>query len=700
MMKKINLIFLAVAFILLLTVFASSDDSSASDGKIVYEDSTYMIISEDKAELRLDHVDSPGAVTIPETIRYEGKEYTVTTVHSDALLDATEMTSITFPRTISALFGNLFSNCCMLSEIYVDPDNPNYRSNEGILTSKDGWKLIRYPCARQGTQFTADSSIDCISNSAFCNCVNLESVILSNKVTSIGSSAFYGCTSLKYIEIPKTVVSIGTDAFNSCSSLERIDIHSKNTNLKEGTFSSCISLKQIVLPKSITIIDDKAFSNCISLENITLNENVSSISENAFDNCCSLKNINVPDGNKNYYSSDGVLFTKNEDTLIKYPALKNGSSYTIPTGVKTLGYRSFEYACNLVSVVIPDSVNIIGDHSFLNCTSLTGVSIPSNVSKIGTCAFYGCSSIENFSVSSYNGNYSSADGVLFDKNMTVLISYPDSRKETGYDVPKTVIEISVSAFCRPVHLTYITIPGSTAVIPEDSFKDCSSLQNIIVSDKNDTFSSIDGILFNKSGSILMKYPNGRTDDEYCVPAKVYDVGTFAFYNCTFLKTIDVDGSNPKYISIDGCLYDKSRMKLCACPAGLEEYVSPSNIKGINSYSFSGKIKIITLSDSIVRLDRYSIVDCMFLEKINNLNKETVVPAGAIVFNDCRMHTISIDSDQIVRINISSIPWNVILEYSYEKGNSDNDLNSVTPIIITVLSVTAIVLILIFAKRKT
>ena len=171
-------------------------------------------------------------------------------------------------------------------------------------------------------------------------------------VTSIGNNAFFCCTSLTSVTLPDSVTSIGNNAFSCCTSLTSVTLPDSVTNIGGGTFYYCTSLISITIPNSVTSIGNNAFPGCTGLTSITIPDSVTSIGYHAFDNCTSLTSINVDENNQNYKSIDGVLFDKNADTIICYPAGKTDKSYAIP-----------------------DSVTSIGDYAFTNCTSLESITI-------------------------------------------------------------------------------------------------------------------------------------------------------------------------------------------------------------------------------------------------------------------------------------------------------------------------------------
>jgi hypothetical protein len=138
--------------------------------------------------------------------------------------------------------------------------------------------------------------------------------------------------------------------------------------------------------------------------------------------------------------------------------------------VTRIGKWAFHSCISLTNVTIPDSVTSIGEGAFEDCTSLTSVTIPKSVTSIGDYAFGYCRALEKFEVDLNNNNYTSVDGVLFDKEKSKLIAYPNSHGTT-YEIPSGVTSIGDYAFLWCRSLTSVTIPNSVTSIGEGAFED-------------------------------------------------------------------------------------------------------------------------------------------------------------------------------------------------------------------------------------
>lgn len=192
----------------------------------------------------------------------------------------------------------------------------------------------------------------------------------------------------------------------------------------------------------VVSIGEQAFNECILLTSIIIPESVTTIGEYAFYNCYNLTSINFP------------------------------------SAITSIGNKAFSYCKALTDFVIPDSVINIGEMAFCGCAELTTITIPKSVSDIGYCAFAGCQNLTQINVDEGNTQYASDNGVLFNKNLTSLITCPGGI--TGrYKIPDTVQNIEYEAFSICKGLSSITIPADIISIPKYAFYYCSGLTEII-----------------------------------------------------------------------------------------------------------------------------------------------------------------------------------------------------------------------------
>ena len=476
---------------------------------------------------------------------------------------------------------------------------------------------------------TIPNSVKNICNDAFSGCTSLTSVTIPNGLTSIGEAAFSGCTSLTSITIPDSVKSIGDEAFSGCTSLKSITIPNGVNEVSYCTFYGCRSLTSVSIPDSVTGIYGGAFSECESLTSIALPNSVTVLEGSAFYGCSNLTSINIPNG----VTSIGWSAFSGCTSL---------SNITLPSSVKSIGYYAFMNCTSLKSIKIPDNVTSIGWWAFSNCRSLTSVTIPERLNDIGAWTFSGCSSLTEFKVSAKNSNYVSVNGVLYNKDKTVIIHYPAKKKDKSYKIPDGVAIIAGDAFKYSANLTSITIPDSvehigdsafyncasltSITIPKDvtnigdqAFRGCISLTEIKVATANSNFVSLNGVLFSKDKTTLICYPAGKKDKSYTISDGVTSIYWCAFSDSKNLTAINVATENQNYFSVNGVLYNKGKTKLICYPAGKKDksYTIPDGVTSIYDCAFSDctSLKRITIPDGMLTIGVHSFFGCANLTSV-------------------------------------------------------------------------------------
>lgn len=364
--------------------------------------------------------------------------------------------------------------------------------DEGTLTISGSGQMSNYDCNDSAPWYSSRSSI--------------KTVIIEEGVTSIGNCAFEDCSSLASITIPKGVTGMGDYTFDGCNNLKCITIQEGVTEIGEGVFIGCSNLESITIPESVTSIGGSAFYGCSNLESITIPKSVISIGNGAFNECGGLTAILVDVNNTMYSSTNGVLFDKQQSIIIQYPSGKSDSNYSLPESVTEIGDHALSSCDNLLKVSLPESVTCIGEYAFNECSSLADISIPNNVTSIGRGAFFGCknlsiitipervtsigefaftecSSLTGIFVDSFNTMFSSVDGVLYDKQQSEIIQYPNGKSDNNYTLPESVTTVGDGSFCCNRKLKSIKLSGNVKTIGYNAFQDCNSLEDVSISDK-------------------------------------------------------------------------------------------------------------------------------------------------------------------------------------------------------------------------
>jgi len=499
------------------------------------------------------------------------------------------------------------------------------------------------------------NGVTSIGDYAFRWCKNLTSITISDSVTSIGDSAFYYCESLTNITIPDSVTSIGDSAFDFCLNLTNVTIGNGVTSIGDDAFTSCSNLTSITIPDSVTSIGDWAFSGCDSLTDVYITD------------IAAWCNIKFASFLSNPLSCAENLYLNNE--LVK--------NLVIPDTVTSISDYAFsEYAC-LTSITIPDSVTNIGLEAFASCSSLESVTVGKGVTSIGISAFSYCQSLTSFTVDEDNQYYSSdEDGVLFNKDKTVLVRYPMGKTRTTYKIPDTVTDIGEWAFncCETItnviisnsviniregafsgcrNLTSVTIPDSVTSIGDEAFVFCTSLTSIAIPD---SVTSIGIYAFGYCESLTsIIIPDSVTNIEggvfdgcsnlknVTIGKGVVSIKSWSFSYCQSLTSFTVDEDNQYYSSDeDGVLFNKDKTVLVRYPMGKTRtsYTIPDSVIGIGdgAFYYCENLTNVTIPNSITSIGDDAFISCSNLTSITIPNSVTTIGNHAF---DCCVRLTSI-----------------------------------------------------------
>jgi len=251
-----------------------------------------------------------------------------------------------------------------------------------------------------------------------------------------------------------------------------------------------------------------------------------------------------------------------------------GNFYTVvmQNGVINIGALAF-YDLYLSSIIIPNSVTSIGYQAFRNCGLLSSITIPNSVTTIGEQAFLSCS-----------------------------------------------------------NLTSITIPHSVTNIGNGAFQACVKLLSIDVESGNNTYASENGVLFNKSKSILILCPQGKTGT-YVIPNSTTNIRNQAFAFCANLTSITIPHS---VTSIGAYAFMSCR--------SLISITIPNSITTIEEWTFYGceSLTLITIPNSVTTIGNGAFENCRSLTSITIPNSVTSI--GSVAFRSCRSLTaINVES---------------------------------------------------------
>lgn len=228
------------------------------------------------------------------------------------------------------------------------------------------------------------------------------------------------------------------------------------------------------------------------------------------------------------------------------------TSIIIPDSVTCIGANALTHSYGLKSITIPDSVKEIKRYAFYNSDIRGTIYISSQLCNIGEHAFSGAK-LSGFDVDEENEFYSSEDGVLFNKDKSVLIQYPSYNSNTTYIVPDTVEVLEIGAFSRSENIKEIYIPYSVVLIDGQNFWKCDSLEDVYYNGTEREWNKIEITTFNDdllNANIHFHTHIDEDNDYYCD-----DCGRFfhEFITKTENATCTVNGYSMTVCSVCGCI---------------------------------------------------------------------------------------------------------------------------------------------------
>ena len=398
----------------------------------------------------------------------------VTTIKLPATLEkmGTTSSTITHDDATMTYTENVFACCDALQNIVVDEANANFKSVDGILYSKDGKKLIRYPNARPATHFDIPEGVEVIAGQAFMQSSQgssvLETVSFPSTLKSIESLAFRQ-TNLTSVTLP-VGVTFGSCAFDICSKLTSVTIPEGVTELSEYMFWSCDKLTKLTCPSTLKKIGANAFGHTgltdIDLANVeeigeyafygtpltkvTIPATANTLGKGVFAHCSELTTATFSNGCKSVssfmFSSDAALVNLTmPDTIETIEAYAFNycsglEELTMPASLKTMGEGVFYKAWKLRTVIFPDSATLtaIPAETFYQCEALTYLHLGKNIKATCATSLYDTNSnlVVNCAAQESEFTRSPFDVFLIDLDTSSIVDhYTDSgTTQDGYPV--------------------------------------------------------------------------------------------------------------------------------------------------------------------------------------------------------------------------------------------------------------------------
>lgn len=515
--KKISIVFLCIAVV--LSVLPSGAAFAAT-----YGGCTYVI---QNGEVLITEFDSEVVnLVIPPEI--DG--YPVTAVADWELSNLNSMESVVIPASVLNLGEYAFSYCPKLKSITVDPENPSYTSENGILYNKEKTVLMRcvndleklelsadvteiYIYAFYDRDMLAEFSVD-ENNEVY---KSYDGMIFSHDLTELR----FCPAAKKTAVLPAQTKSVGDEAFKQYCALESITVDEGNETYAgyDGMLFDKELTRLIVCPSAKT--------------SASIPESVTDIDEYAFYYCEKLESIAVAEGNENYADCDGMLFDKELTELIVCPMAK--TSANIPESTEFLSDGVFSKCYSLISITADENNRYFSsyDGMLMNkdkseavyCPQgKTAVTVPSCVRAVAEGAFYSHYYLESVIIE--NGMEEIPDGMFGECSSLKSVTLPES-----------VVSIGDYAFSYCESLTEFTLPDGLKEISPDVFSGCYALEAFRVSDSNPYYTAESGILLNKDKTEIVLFPAGKKS--VTIPQSVTAIGDGAFAHCDSLTAVDI-----------------------------------------------------------------------------------------------------------------------------------------------------------------
>jgi hypothetical protein len=328
-----------------------------------------------------------------------------------------------------------------------------------------------------------------------------------------------------------------------------------------------------------------------------------------------------------YTTNNGAM------TIVQYTG--SGGDVVIPNTVgalpvTTIGSSAFYQIAALTSVTFGTNVTTIAPNAIFQCPSITAVVIPASVTNIGLGPVVDCKSLTTISVSLSNSYYTNVSSVLFNKQLTSLIEFPNG-VGGSYTIPATVTNVG-EAFIG------------------------NSLTAIAVGSGNTIYTNQSGVLFNKNRTQLISYPGGAPG-AYTVPTNVTtivsasfeystgitdvsigtnvtSIGQFAFYDCPSLAAISVNATNAFFTSTNGVLFNKNMTQLIQYPIAVGGgYVVPGTVQdiGIGAFGDDFGLTSVVIPNSVTNIEDQVFYSCINLSAVSLGNSLKSIGASAFFY---------------------------------------------------------------------
>ena len=731
-MKKIKFLL----FVLLALLYVSNANALIKNDTFTRDGNTYMVTKMDEAHdgipktYNVAFVSSTNTtVNIPATVADPNNQYTfnVTAIANNSTVpNATSVTmpntivsieanafkgghitSITIPKSVTEIKSGAFGQMSYLTAINVDAANPNFRSDNGVLIEKKDSKewVAAYPLARPDAEYTVPEGVYGVYTNAFQRASYLTKITLPASLKESPSTAeFNGYTSAQNLR--EIAVAAGNTAFKSVDGVLLLadgkkliaypngKAGSPSTNpayqgvtgqpnasvykipdgvesIEQAAFAQVNGLTAIEL-NGVKKLAKGAFDKAVKLRNVLLGPSVDTIEDGAFGGNNDLAAFDVDPANPNYAADNGVIYTKNKEELVLFPAGKAGE-YTTLTTTKKIRNRAFYYAQKVTKVTFNNNLEVIDNDAFQATTKLENITFeaPAKIKTIGTFAFQGSgltelnipASLEVVSWSAFGSTklkkVTVADGSQLQSINTGAFNGCKDLEEFTIEGSSTLNKIQADAFSGDDKLKSFVIPEKVTVLERGAFNGASGLETITFKQPATMTVIGEGAFQNAKALKRIELPSTVTTiskdafntcsslTEVVIPASVTTIDATGFQECAKLEKFTVDKNNPIYSSVDGFLLSKDKKTLVSFPpAKANTYYTmlPPTIEtiGKQAFYFVQALENVTIPEKVKKIEDFAFDRVGNLNTIAFLGKTPITDVAPSAFNPANVDKTKID----------------------------------------------------------
>lgn len=568
-----------------------------------------------------------------------------------------KLEQITIPTSVINLYGNCFNGASSLTAIYVENGNANYTHYSGVLYSKDGKSLVKYPEGKTGTSYTVNSGVTKIGDQAFSN-AKLTSITLPTTLTALGEDVFYG-TAITTLTIPASVTSIASSTFSGMVALTSYSVASGSTYLSSDSRGALFDKNKTLLraypiantsttysiPSTVTEIEYVAFWENKNLKTITVPNGVKKIGGWAFAFCQSLEEVNIPAtvtaiGDDAFYDNNkmkkvtSAITTPFDVADDAFSGTCDVATLYVPAGTKSKyqsknGWKLFKTIVEQGGSTTPTATGNGTLSNPYNAVAATNVALGLSVGSTSSQKYYIKGKISSIKYT-FSSNYGTATFYISDDGTTanqfcVYGTYYLENKPWVTGNPQIAIGDDVIIYGNITNYS-----GTAETADKKSY----------VYSHNGMTSISGGVAFNNGTMILKMTTAGN------LQTAIASSGYSAANVKELVITGPINGTDIRYIrQLAGIDYNNSSVTATLETLNLENanivsgggyYKSPSyatsdNVVGLSMFADT-KLKYIFLPESATTIMSQAFGNCKQLMGVTVYNKVTSVPGN--LFIDC------------------------------------------------------------------